>query len=45
VCFKLPKHQISNYAFVGVLEKFDFVLKASLFVVGGYGTTPTASKF
>jgi hypothetical protein len=40
----MPKHQISNYAFVGVLEEFDFVLKASFFVVGGYGTTPITSK-
>jgi hypothetical protein len=31
MCFRVPKHQISNYAFVGVLEEFDFVLKASFF--------------
>jgi hypothetical protein len=39
------KHQISGYAFIGMLEEFDFVLRVSLLVVGGYGTTPTTSKF
>jgi hypothetical protein len=28
-----------------MLEEFDFVLRASLLVVGGYGTTPTTPKF
>jgi hypothetical protein len=36
-------HQISGCAFIGALEEFDFVLKASLLVVGGYGTTSTTS--
>jgi hypothetical protein len=45
MCFKLLRHQISGCAFIGVLEEFDFVLKTSLLVVGGYGTTLTASKF
>jgi hypothetical protein len=38
------KHQILGCAFIRVMEEFDFVLRASLLVVGGYGTTLTASK-
>jgi len=43
-CFKLLKHQILGCAFIRVMEEFDFILRASLLVVGGYGTTLTASK-